>query len=240
MNYSNQLPLPIFESNYYFLHFLKTIDRNSLSQVEEDEFLEAVRASIRVEGRERVLDAIFAEGEFVNDALNDEETEDSDEHRDDSDDSSSLEDSVDEESVEENHDEVDKVKLHNPIIHDNVHCPPFDDMSSTFCGFPYGICDCEDFCFALYFQENNFQFFKDCFYSIDFDAQFMLAFDGIDNVHRRPNNEMRKYYYKKIFFSIDFGVVEKGERRRLPNCAVAKVRQIFPSDSGYYMGFKDF
>ena len=80
---------------------MKNIDRNSLSQVEEDEFLEAVRASIRVEGRERILDVIFAEGESVHDALNDEETDDSDEHRDDSDDSaSSLEDSADEESVE--------------------------------------------------------------------------------------------------------------------------------------------
>ena len=196
MNYSNQLPLPISESNYYHLYFLEIVDRNSPSQVEEDEFLEAVRASIRVEGRERVLDAIFAEGDVVCGSENDEQTDDSDEHREDSDDyASSSDDSEDDDSVDENHDEVEKVKLHDPVIHDHVHCLPFPDMSSTFCGVPFGICDCKDFSFALCFQENDFQFFKDYFYSIDFDAQFALALDGIDNIHRRPNNKIitKKY-----------------------------------------------
>ena len=53
------------------------------------------------------------------------------------------------------------------------------------------------------------------------------------------NNEMRKFWYKKIFICQDFGVLEKGERKRLPHCAVAKIRQIYPSESGLYMGFKE-
>ena len=214
------------------------MDRNSLSVAEEDDFLEAVRSSIRAEGRSRVLDAIFSQEEVV-DSQADDESDGSSNHTQDSDDSVFSDDTDDVNSVDDNIEKVDYIKLHDPIVHDHVHCPPFEDMSSTFCGVPCGICDCEDFSFAMCFQENNFQFFKDCFYSIDFDEQFTLAVEGIDNLHRRPNNEMRKYYYKKIFFSIDFGVVEKGERRRLPNCAVARVRQIFPSDTGFYMGFKE-
>ena len=214
------------------------MDRNSLSVAEEDDFLEAVRSSIRAEGRSRVLDAIFSQEEVI-DSQGEDESDGSSNHTQNSDESVFSDDTDDVNSVDDNIEKVDYIKLHDPIVHDHVHCPPFEDMSSTFCGVPCGICDCEDFCFAMCFQENNFQFFKDCFYSIDFDEQFTLAVEGIDNLHRRPNNEMRKYYYKKIFFSIDFGVVEKGERRRLPNCAVARVRQIFPSDTGFYMGFKE-
>ena len=88
-------------------------------------------------------------------------------------------------------------------------------------------------------QENNYQFLRDCFYAIDFDNQLQLAESSIDEPRRKPNNEMRKYFYKKVFVSLDFGVLEKGERKRLPNCAVAKIRQIYPSESGYYMGFKE-
>lgn len=55
---------------------------------------------------------------------------------------------------------------------------------------------------------------------------------------RKLNNELRKYFYKKVFIALDFGVLEKGERKKLPNCAVARIRQIFPSDTGYYMGFR--
>ena len=203
------------------------MDRNSLSTAEEDDFLEAVRCSIRIEGRDRVLDAFFVEE--ISSPVNLEENFDNSCDSDDSDleehseggDSCAEDVDDDVHSVDGNPDV--SVKLHDPILHDNVHCPPFYDVSNTFCGVP---CDCEDFCFASCFQEDNFQFFKDCYYSIDFDAQLTLAIEGVNNIHRRPNNEMRKYFYKNVFFSIDFGVVEKGERRRLPNCAVAKIRQI--------------
>ena len=172
------------------------MDRNSLSVAEEDDFLEAVRSSIRAEGRSRVLDAIFSQGEVV-DSQADDESDGSSNYTQNSDESVFSDDTDDVNSVDDNIEKVDYIKLHDPIVHDHVHCPPFQDMSSTFCGVPCGICDCEDFCFAMCFQENNFQFFKDCFYSIDFDEQFTLAAEDIDNLHRRPNNEMRKYQYKK-------------------------------------------
>ena len=74
---------------------------------------------------------------------------------------------------------------------------------------------------------------------MNFDELFLLAVEGIDNERRRPNNEIRKYYYKKLFMALDFGALEKGERRRLPNCGVAKIRQLHPSEDGCYMGFKE-
>lgn len=112
-------------------------------------------------------------------------------------------------------------------------------MSSTFRGALCGTCDCEDFGLAFCLQENNFEFLVNCAYPLRFDELYLLAVEGIDNLHRRPNNEIRKYYYKKLFIALDFGALEKGERRRLPNCGVAKIRQLHPSESGYYMGFKE-
>jgi hypothetical protein len=32
---------------------------------------------------------------------------------------------------------------------------------------------------------------------------------------------------------------KKKERRQLPHCVCAKIRQIFPSAYGYYMGFEE-
>jgi hypothetical protein len=113
-------------------------------------------------------------------------------------------------------------------------------MSSTFRGIPCGVCDCDDFLIARCLQENNFQLLKDCFYPVDFDKQMSLAESSIDQPRRKPNKDLRKFLHKKVFVALDFSALEKGERRKLPNCAVAKVRQIYPSDIGSYMGFKQF
>jgi hypothetical protein len=65
-----------------------------------------------------------------------------------------------------------------------------------------------------------------------------IAVEECKEYDRRPNNEMRKQLYRLIFHSLDFHAVEKGERRQLPNCALARVRQLYPSHTGHYMGFK--
>jgi hypothetical protein len=131
-----------------------------------------------------------------------------------------------------------RIILHHEIPHVHCHhCPPFADISFTFRGIPCGVCDCDDFLFARCLQENNFQFLKDCFSPVDFDEQVSIAESSIDQQRRKPNNDLRKFL--NIFFmALDFSALEKGERRKLPNCAVAKVRQIYPSDTGSYMGFK--
>lgn len=83
------------------------------------------------------------------------------------------------------------MQLHDRIVHDHIHCPPFPDISSTFCGALCGMCDCEDFGLAQCLQENNFEFLVNCSYPIRFDEPYVLAVEGIDNMHRRPNNEIR-------------------------------------------------
>ena len=223
------------------------MDRNGLLDANESDFLGAVLNFINVEGRDSLVNAmlidrvdevpdrwdVIGDIEFPDDY-------DSDSSDDEGDHVESSDDEADNDSVDNAHEfNIDRIRLHDPVVHDHSHCPPFIDMTHTFVGVPCGVCDCDDFCFACCFQENNFQFFKDCYYKIDFDEQLNLANDGIDVARRRPNNELRKYFFKKVFVSLDFGVLEVGERRRLPNCAVTKIRQIYPSETGLYMGFKE-
>ena len=213
----------------------------------EEDFLAAVREVTRVHGRRLVVDAMLTDSIAGSSQLSDCSVEND---APDEPDSDTIEDSVDGDDYSDDGSEDDsvemmpqvndeRIRLHDPIVHDHVHCPPFGDLLETFCGIPCGICDCDDFNFALCLQENNYQFLKDCYYTINFDDQFQLAVSSVDEPRRKPNNEMRKYLYKKLFVSLDFGVLEKGERKRLPNCAVAKIRQMYPSESGYYMGFKE-
>lgn len=49
----------------------------------------------------------------------------------------------------------------------------------------------------------------------------------------RGNNLNRKHLYRECFYALDFGLVEPGERRRLPYCVEAKVRQCFPEEMGF-------
>lgn len=223
------------------------MNRVGLLEANEDDFLEAVRQIIRADGRDRVVDALIVDA--VEDADVQREYEDimdDDIRHDDSEDNDSgsgsdFDDDSEEASVDDAPDvDMDRIRVHDPVIHDHFHCPPFDDITHTFRGGLCGVCDCDDFCFALCLQENDYQLFKDSYYTIDFDDQLILARESVDVMRRKPNNELRKYFYKKVFVCLDFGVLEKGDRRRLPNCAVAKIRQIYPSETGLYMGFKEF
>ena len=222
------------------------MNRKGLLEAGEEEFLEIVRNRTRIEGRNSVINALIPE---------DDEEFDSDQnilleniHADSDSDSTDADSEHYVDSDDENDDDsiaylpelnMDRVQLHDPILHDHIHCPPFENIAFTFHGGQCGVCDCDDFCLALCLQENNFQFFKDSFYVVDLDAEMSLAKESVDIGRRKPNNEMRKFWYKKIFICLDFGVLEKGERKRLPHCAVAKIRQIYPSESGLYMGFKE-
>ena len=222
------------------------MNETQLTEASEEEFLEVVRARIRSKGRCCLIEALINEDDGAVDVkdVNDNMVIDSANMSDDSDESDNEvegeydieDDDVTVESIEDN---GNRVKVHDRVVHDHIHCPPFPDMSSTFAGIPCGICDCEDFVLAECFQENNFEFLKTSEYPILFDELYLLAVEGIDNERRRPNNDIRKYYYKKLFMALDFGALEKGKRRRLPNCGVAKIRQLHPSDTGYYMGFKE-
>ena len=42
-----------------------------------------------------------------------------------------------------------------------------------------------------------------------------------------------------LFRASDFGILEKNERRKLPNSVVARILQIYPSITGDDVGFKE-
>ena len=182
------------------------MNRIGLLEANEDDFLEAVRHIIRADGRQRVVDALIVDA--VEDADVQREYEDvmeDDMNHDDSDDDDSESDNdFDDVSEEASLDEapnlgIEKIRVHDPVVHDHFHCPPFDDITFTFRGGLCGVCDCDDFVFAQCLQENNYQLLKDSFYTIDFDDQLILARNSVDEMRRKPNNELRKYFYKKVF-----------------------------------------
>ena len=53
-----------------------------------------------------------------------------------------------------------------------------------------------------------------------------------------PNNLKRKRLNGIVFHKVDPGTLSQRERFELPSCAVAKIRQFFPEESGFYIGFK--
>ena len=219
------------------------MSRNGLLDAEESDFLEAVRNFIRAEGRNIVIDAMLSNGDEEQRELSGNSTPDGYDSNSSDNDSDGIgsndADSDGGSEIDQPMLNVDRVMLHGRIHHVYIHCPPFIDMTQTFTGIPCGICDCEDFNFATCFQENNFEFLKNCYYKVDFDEQLQLATDSVSNERRKPNNELRKFLYGKVFIALDFGVLEVGERKKLPNCAVAKIRQIYPDETGTYMGFKE-
>ena len=140
------------------------MDRNGLLDADESDFLDAVRNFILVEGRGSVVNAMLvdrANGELeqqeVISVIGSPDDVDSQSSDDDRNDVGSSDDDNDDQSVE-NLPEINvyRMRLHDPVVHDHCHCPPFIDMSETFIGVPCGVCDCDDFNFASCFQENNF------------------------------------------------------------------------------------
>ena len=78
--------------------------------------------------------------------------------------------------------------FHEPIVHHHINCTPFRDLSGTFRVIPCSFFDCDDFFIVLCLKENNYQFLKDCFYTINFHDQLFLAEGSIDAPYWKPNN----------------------------------------------------
>jgi hypothetical protein len=121
--------------------------------------------------------------------------------------------------------------LHDAVDHDFRHCPPFPTIESTL----HGDCDCADYGMVQCCRENNFSFF----HRLNFDEEYQLSLNSVMDMDRLPSNLLRKRLYKHLFHETDIGLLEKHERRKLPNCAVARVRQIYPNTEGQYMGYRE-
>ena len=126
----------------------------------------------------------------------------------------------------------DFIHLHDPPIFHTRHCPPLESILETV----HSACDCTDFGMDVCGQTNDFNFFES---HLNFSDEHSEATFTADSEDRIPGNKLRKRMYKILFHATDFGILEKNERRKLPNCAVARIRQIYPSNTGDYMGFRE-
>ena len=122
------------------------------------------------------------------------------------------------------------VSIHGVVGHESLHCPPFTEIEKTL----YECCDCAEFGMGGCCRPDDFVFFG----SIDFETSMAEAVDKVNDEGRIPNNIQRKKLYRSLILDTNFGVLEKKERGKLPNCGVAKVRQIFPSTSANYRSCK--
>ena len=67
------------------------------------------------------------------------------------------------------------------------------------------------------------------------DTEMQKARRMTNNGHRNPNNIQRKKCYRKVASELDYR-----NRRRLPQCAVARIWQIWTDANGQYMGYRDY
>ena len=118
-----------------------------------------------------------------------------------------------------------------PFPHSSFHCPPatvlqleswhaqlFDQRCNCVNSQLGGRCICDQL-FAGWLTDER-----------------EAAADNTECRERCPNNEQRKRCYREVAK----GLFEDlhGKRRRLPHCIVARIRAIWPAQTGLYMGFK--
>jgi hypothetical protein len=124
--------------------------------------------------------------------------------------------------------------LHESVDHNSRHCPPFPDIDTT---LPLEhVCDCFDYPMPQCCITD-----KCLWISQHWRKSMPLLFiEANENQNDRllENNQMRFRLYAKGYKRLDFGGGEAGVRHKLPNCYVAMVRQLYPSSTGNYVGFK--
>ena len=126
--------------------------------------------------------------------------------------------------------ELKTLKLHDQVANFDEGCPPPIDF------LPYAPgekCNCLEFgqeeC-VLFIDNgsanNNF---------MDWEEILENAKNTCRESDRKGNNTRRKELYRRVWSKLDF--FDGKERNPLPNCAVAKIRQCYPDENGYYQGF---
>ena len=187
------------------------MDTNSLMDLDDSSFMSYIEDHIIRNGWDAILKDVALNGGDYDENSNDSHSRDS---SDDSSNQTGNDDDDFEKGYDSNEDEVaigsqrllgdalpilDSRKIHAPIVHQHIHCPPLDDMSAVFQGNPHGICDCDDFCFAECLQDGDFEYFKTANFAIAFDEILLKSIESVDCVERRSNNELRKALSEKTF-----------------------------------------
>jgi len=179
---------------------------------------------------------------FRGDDVDDDDAQGSDESSEEEDDDESDDDEGDDLSVDSLPEEIQGAhqphlyigvhNLHDAIVgHDTFHIAPLDNVEQT---LGNGECDC--MLFGNYFVAGCCRNWgpND---PIDWNEIYETSLNSANDPHRLPNNSMRKHYYRCIYRLCDLGGTERWARIELPVCAVAKIRQMYPSADGNYMGF---
>ena len=98
------------------------------------------------------------------------------------------------------------------------HQPPMDQIVIT----PDDGCNCLSFGLPNCARGNQ-DFFKRR--GFDADSELERARAISNRLDREPNNVKRKQLYRRVHSALNFGPMERGERR-LPNCVEAIVRRL--------------
>jgi hypothetical protein len=106
------------------------------------------------------------------------------------------------------------LNLHPPVQHRHRHCPPFSNIESTL----YGACDCSEYGMVECCRKNNFSFFR----RLEFDLEYLLSLNSVDDMDRLPSNLLRKRLYKHLFHETDIGLLEKHERKKITQLCCSK------------------
>lgn len=101
----------------------------------------------------------------------------------------------------------------------------------------HGSCDCVSRGLFECCSTNNYSFYENK--GILLGCEYEKAMRSCESDDRGTNNLQRKKLYKACFHAMDFGPMGEGERRKLPTCLEAKIRQIYPSETGLYMGYRE-
>ena len=177
------------------------MDANELMELDEASLMRYIEAHIRINGRMDIVNIVAADSNRDFDMLRDSDSSDKSSVASVSDDDDNRDDSENESDDNEEplNDQrvlgdmlpiLDRVRIHDRIDHHNIHCPPFNDMSTVFRGNPHGICDCDDFCFVMCVQDNNFEYLQTANYVIDFNEVLMKAVENVDSEERRSNSDL--------------------------------------------------
>jgi len=137
-------------------------------------------------------------------------------------------------------DNTGRIEVHKPIV--NLGSPGFARPHLNLEYFCYLACDCRHHHLPQCCRSSSFEYFSSNPYSpVDLNAECQLANNAFieNDPHRPANNLQRKRLCGKVFVAMDFDDRLKGERRRLPNCVCAKIRQLYPDESGFYMEYKE-